>query len=130
MKTLEHLGNYTEIDRYLIGKHRLPNERRNSFDIVTCCGNLTKGNFSKQIFREMLRALKPNGLMIWTIEKRYLDLESDQDMHYVQEIKDLTEDGQMSLFMEASPSEVNDLASSFGGQDIKVLAFRKGHSRS
>lgn len=113
MKALEHLGHYNEIDRYLIGKHRLPNERRGSFDIATCCENLHKGNFPKQIFREMLRALKPNGLMICTIEKRYLDLESD--MQYAQEIKDLTEDGQMSLFMEASYSEVNDLASSFGG---------------
>ena len=100
VKHLETLPYYQEIERYLIGRHRLPSKHAKSFDLVTFSGNINRGAYGKIIFKEMLNALKPGGFMLFSIDEKYLNKSTDHEMDYVDELNELVKNQEMSFVFE------------------------------
>jgi len=81
-KRVMERGIYKEVDSFLLGKQRISAGWRRGFDVVTCSDNLKMGLFPATCFTEMMRALKPGGILVFTIADKYLNEETDLGMGY------------------------------------------------
>jgi 2-polyprenyl-3-methyl-5-hydroxy-6-metoxy-1,4-benzoquinol methylase len=104
-KRVMERGVYKEVDSFLLGKQRISTGWRRDFDIVTCSDNLKMGLFPATCFTEMMRALKPGGILVFTITDKYLNEETDLGMGYRQKIDELIADKDVRLLSEVSFSK-------------------------
>lgn len=104
-KRVMERGIYKEVDTFLLGKQRISAGWRRGFDVVTCSDNLKMGLFPATCFTEMMRALKPGGILVFTIADKYLNEETDLGMGYRQKIDELIADPDVRLLSEVSFSK-------------------------
>jgi len=65
---------YDELVHMFLGKPKeFPEKFRNRFDIITAAAILAEGHLMSEVFDEMIHALKPGGIAIFTTREMYLD---------------------------------------------------------
>ena len=60
-------GNYRDVETFIVGKGSLPKKHREAYDWVTCAGGLGTSLLPAKCFDEMVTAMKPGGLAVFTV---------------------------------------------------------------
>lgn len=108
-------GHYKEIESFIVGKHAMPSQWTRAFDIVSCSGNLGVGLMPSQGLLDMVKALKQDGIAVFTIFEKLLDPSTDKGTGYSKVIQKLVDDG---VWKQISSSEGTE-------NKAKVMIFQK-----
>lgn len=86
-------GHYKEIESFIVGKQALPTHYRRNFDIVSCSGNLGVSLMPSQGLNDMVKALKKGGIVVFSINEKLLNPQTDKGTGYNKAIQKLVDDG-------------------------------------